>query len=150
MSDRAYERTLRAWAAEWRAANLGEDRYTRELIANANYDLWYGPHDYENWPGFETACREIKRALKSVPSTLYVDTDAECWTETEPPQYEQCPDCEGGWATGIPESDGEACETCDGTGEIESATPSDGGWWEVSRRDLVRAIVGKELAEYVL
>jgi hypothetical protein len=79
MTDRAFRRTLTAWADEYRAENPDLD----EAIACATYDLYFGPGADPESMGFETALGIIKAAMQEVPSTLYVDVDAEIVTEDE-------------------------------------------------------------------
>jgi len=115
------------------------DAEVKKLISQANFDLYYGPSggglDDEDedgtpaYPGFETACREIRRALSDLPSTVYVDEDSGCWTTTEP----SCWTCGG-------------CEECDGE---DLCVLEPGPYVVYERKDLIRAIVGRELAEYV-
>ena len=136
---KALDRTLAAWAKEYRAQL---DPSIVKLIEGAKQDLHFGPAygEESDFPGFETACLAIKSALEDVPSTLYVDTDAEVWQESEPSAYE-CPECVG---NGVPTDDD--CPGCAGSGKVEPYLEET---YQVERRDLVRALVGKELAEYV-
>lgn len=161
MTMKAYERTLEAWAAEFKAALAPE---TVKLIAQANYDLYNGPvcdgaigdpaeddeEEWQHYPGFIAATRKIRDALDDVPSRLSLDTDAECRSTFEPGP-EECPECNGDGeirslfqSEDAPET--ETCSHCDGHGVVEPFTE---GIYETERRDLVRALVGRELVEYV-
>jgi len=143
---------LKEWAKETRALI---DAETLKLIGEANFDLYYGPSggglddEESTYPGFVTACRKIHTALSDVvPSVLYVD-DQDCWSTVEP-CAEECPDCGGTGkmlVEGEDEDDADGhtyCRNCDGRGGFEP-TP----YYEVDRAELVRAIVGRELAGHV-
>jgi len=136
---KALDRTIEAWAKEYRASLEPE---IRRLIVQANWDLFYGPgcpdadDDRSAYPGFETAMDQITRALDDVPSVLYVNTDAECWTETAPETVETCWECNG-------ETPDEPCAVCRGDGVIETSYPDT---YQVDRSTLVRALLGSELA----
>ena len=105
-------------------ADVGDD--TKRLIRLANYDLYYGPvtepDDGEPWPGFVRACREIRDAIRV--SDLYLDSQSGEVTDTEP----QWCDC--------------IADDC-----TEQHFPSD--YYKVERADVMRIVVGKELAPYV-
>ena len=146
----AVERTLEAWAKEQRQAL---DATIRQRIQQANYDLYFGPvgdgavgdpadgsDDWAGYPGFTKATAEIADALDAVPSRLFLDVDAEYWTDHEP-EGEKCEECHGEGAT-----EGEKCDLCNGVGVIEPAWEC---WYEVDRKELLRAIVGKELVAYL-
>lgn len=138
MGGKAYERTLKAWVKEFRE-NL--DRPMRELIGQANFDLYYGPTGTdEGYPGFETAVKRIKAVCADVPSTLYVDADAEGWSESEP-EPEKCAACDGKGEDAYCNP----CSECNGQGHFEPG----GDWYRLDRKDLLTAIVGRELVEYV-
>jgi hypothetical protein len=139
----ALDRTLAAWAKEYRAEHVPAD--VQKLINLATYDLWHGPvgdgavgdpaldeygqeNEWAGYPGFVSATEKIGEVFDDVPSTLYVDTGAECWSEREPGPDE--------------------CGECCGRGEI-CTEPYLDDTYEVGRAQLVRAIVGKELAEYL-
>ena len=138
---KALDRTLAAWAKEFRE---GLDPSIVKLIEGAKQDLHFGPAygEESDFPGFETACLAIKRALEDVPSTLYVDTGAGCWSQSEP-EPEECLECNG---AGTYDDDETPCLDCNGSGKVPPYTEET---YQVERRDLVRALVGKELAEYV-
>ena len=132
----ALDRTKAAWRAQWAAENLDAD--TERLITQATYDLYFGPigdddEDAPPYPGFETACDRIKLALRDLPSTLYLFDDWEDWSETEPEAH-TCEECKG---------DGGPCDFCvDGSVDPEP-------YYALDRSEVVRIVVGKELAEYV-
>jgi hypothetical protein len=155
MSNKVYEKVLSAWAKETRASFSPE---VRKAINLASYDLHFGPpcasdcadpptdeHGNENeWSGFsfDKACKTIKEALKDVvPNTLYVNTDSEYYSEDMPCDIE-CPVCEG---SKIDSDEDTECTNCAGTGSIQDNE----GWYQVERKDLIKAILGKELANYV-
>ncbi len=84
------------------------------LIDQANQDLYSGPCQEEDYPGFTTACRRIAVELDHIPPVLYVNTEYDYWTDTEP-DYED----------------------------------DEFGWVEYDRTELIKCIVGRELAPYV-
>jgi hypothetical protein len=156
---KALQRTLEAWAKEYRAEHIPAD--VNRLINLATYDLYYGPvgdgavgdpatdeHGQENewagYPGFVSATDKIKSALDDVPSRLFVDTGAECWSEREPGP-DECSECNG---TGTTDhvTDDDTCSFCDGSGKVEPFLEET---YQVERHDLIGALVGKELAAYV-
>ena len=139
-----YERTLAAWAKEFRAG-LSEE--VQRLIAQAKMDLHFGC-DEEDFPGFETACQKIIPALSELPSVLYINTDSETWNTERPESSYECEDCGGEGTVFEPGTDLEdICETCDGEGRVEYDNEN---WYEVDKKVLRTAVVGKELAEYVV
>lgn len=105
------KKAIEVWASAWRAEHLDDE--TRRLINQANFDLYHGPCQEDDWPGFVTACRKVKLALADLPRVLFVDSDSDSVTDSEP-------------------------------------TEDDGGdWRHLDARDVMRAIVGKELVDYV-
>ena len=153
MSTKAYDRTLASWAKEWREENLSPE--VERLITQATYDLHFGPYpespeqeedDWKDWPGFSSACETIKDACEDMPRVLYIDTDCEYW-QTSEPENEECCSCEGS-GTYTEEDAGETfdCDACKGTGSVE---PYWDCWYKAEKKDLLRAIVGKELAKYL-
>ena len=120
------------------------------MTRQANFDLYYGPvadgavgdpatddpEEWQGYPGFVSATRAIREALDDVPSTLYVDIDAEDWSEREPQPY-TCLECNGSAVV-----DGAPCPHCH-EGQCEPFTEDT---YRVDRRDLVRALLGSELA----
>jgi hypothetical protein len=150
-TDKAYERTLKSWAKDFMekhptVQHNGIDLSLQRLINQSTFDLFYGPvkdgsfgdpaegdSDWDNYPGFQTACKLISDATKDVPSTLYIDTDAETWQEEEPEYTEKCPMC-----LGLDE-----CSSCNNAGVID--LPWD-AWWQVHKPDLMAVLLGKELA----
>jgi hypothetical protein len=134
---KAFDRTLKAWAAEF-LGTLSDE--TRNLIMSANRDLWEGPHAEDGYPGFVRATLAIREALEDVPSTLWIDVGAEYWSTSEP-KAEPCETCSGNGY----DSDDQTCPDCT-EGWVEPFTEET---YRVERRDLVRALVGKELAEYL-
>lgn len=130
----AYERVLENWANDYR-----KEHFTPEVakaLRLANYDLHFGPpcqSDCENeWSGFsfEKACKLIKEALEDVPHKLYIDIMCENYSDSEP-QYEDCR---------------YLLHSCNGEGIFE---PDYENIYEVERLQLIKAIVGKELSNYV-
>lgn len=117
---KAYERTLAKWVTE-KSEELGE-RFL-DLVRGCNTDLYSGPLTAEdaeakgidNWPGFGKACAEIRGMLDAMRSDLFLDLDAELWSDVEPD--DECAD-------------------------LYTA--------RVERRAQVIALVGVELAPYVL
>lgn len=152
-----WKKLLEKWAKEWRDENLTDEQ--KRLIAQAKFDLWFGCRE-EGYPGWETATACISAALEDLPRQLYINEFCEDWSEREP-EPEDCPECN---ATGQVEcvshpdyhwSD-EGCPDCDGTGMWECPNCDEGklepsweDWTLVERKQLVQAIVGKELAEYL-
>jgi hypothetical protein len=110
------------FASEWLASNPE----VSTLINQANWDLYNGPpSDRDGYPGFTSATRTISSALNDV-SDLWVSTECNDWLDTQP-----CWEC-----------------VDDETGELlEGENPE--FWAHVDRRDVLRAIVGRELVEYV-
>lgn len=109
---------LAQWGKEYRREHFGTDSmepHIEKWISAAVYDLWYGPHDHEDYPGFEKACEGIKEALRQAPSILYVNIHSEAV------------------ATDITDEDDLASED----------------WVAYNRSHVLRAIVGKDLLEYV-
>jgi hypothetical protein len=138
------ERTKQAWRKQWEEENLDTD--VRRLINQATFDLWYGPgvgdddNDAPRYPGFGPACDQIKAALASLPSTLYLFDDWEGWSETEPEAH-PCDECGG---TAIDSEDAEdRCPYC-----VRGSVEPD-PYYALDRSEVVRIIVGKELAEYI-
>ena len=136
---------LQEWAKETRAL-IPDD--VRRLIGMANWDLYNGPsgggledEDEQGetiYPGFETACKRIREALDdTLPSVLYVD-DQDCYS-TEEPKAEECHECTDGVTP-----EGEKCWACGASGYIDPEP-----YTELDRHELMRAIVGKELVQYL-
>lgn len=89
-----YDNILKDYAREWRT----EHPETSRLIAQAMFDLYYGPGcPEEDYPGFEAACRAIREELPAGPAWYAVDLG--WWVSDEP---EACDDCE--WVEFSPES----------------------------------------------
>jgi len=155
----AYDRVLEAYANEYIKEHI--DQPTLKLIRLANYDLHFGPalasdcnepatDEYGNeneWSGFsfEKACKLIKEALEDVPHKLYIDIMCENYSDSEP-QYEDCPVCDKSGMTVNDEGDEIKCDNCNGEGIFE---PDYENIYEVERLQLIKAIVGKELSNYV-
>src|SRR5580693_5835884 len=114
---KALDRTLAAWAKEYRETL---DPSIVKLIEGAKQDLRFGPAygEESDFPGFETACLAIKSALENMPRTLYVDVDAEQWSETEPEPSDCDACCASGHDIQAPEDDDDPCPECHGTGAI--------------------------------
>jgi hypothetical protein len=144
---RALQRTLEAWAKEYRATLTPE---IRSLIEGARQDLHFGPAygEKSDFPGFETATLKIREALEEIPSRLFIDTGAECWSEREP-ELDECGNCYAQGEVENPDSEtGEkmACPHCDGSGKVEPFLEET---YQVERHDLIGALVGRELAGYL-
>lgn len=102
------------------------------LANQANYDLYYGPIDDDDYPGFVKAIDKVKEYLYDI-NTLYVDNFTEEIMDREPEQYVECPECNG-----------DGCEYCeDGCVEICSE------WYQYDRREILSATFGKELAHHL-
>lgn len=135
-----YDKVLQVYAKEWKEKFLSED--VLKLIAQATSDLYNGPVVEEGYPGFVSACVQIKEALHSLPSYIYIDTQSESVSEHEP-QSQECHTCGG---TGKNSAEDETCDTCDGTGKQAPV------WEDFAEIDSVQiriAILGKELASYI-
>lgn len=143
-----WKRPLKAWADEYRATMLNQR--VRDLIRMANWDLHFGPsHRFGDaidapdpeteFPGFEKACLEIIDALSDVPRRLWVDTNSEECFDSQPASLEPCYQCDERGAS-------EDCELCHGYGEIDASLED---VVEIDRREILQAIVGADLAEYV-
>jgi hypothetical protein len=63
------------------------DPQLRKLIAQAKYDLFYGPHTEEGYPGWDSAIRQIGNRVQL--GDVWVDTQADLVLESEPEAYEQ-------------------------------------------------------------
>ena len=99
------------------------DDETKRLIRLANWDLYYGPvtepDDSEPWPGFIAACRQIRDALDV--GTLYIDAQTGNVNGVKPDIH----DC----LCGNPDCDMSMSE--------------------VEPEDVLRIVVGRELAPYI-
>lgn len=106
-------------------------------INRARTDLYFGPlyltpdgdeascFDEGAAPfNFSAACRRIGDALDSVAEDVWLDTFAGCWQTSEPEPYRD-----------------------EDTGEVIDVDWSD--WRHVEAREIVAAIVGRELASYI-
>jgi hypothetical protein len=162
-TESAYDRTLKAWAKQWSDENVTPD--VQKLINLATFDLYYGPagleadepardeygneNEWAGYPGFTSACERIAEVVDDVPSTLWLDVDAEGWTDVEPEWEHPCERCEGSGS--IPNSDPGTwpsleCLDCNGTGYMGEPTDY---YYQVEREDLIAAVVGRELAKYL-
>lgn len=99
----------------------------RHVISAATTDLYFGPlsvadrmNGGQPYPGFHAAFEQIRDAVENV-TDLWVDRDSDAVSESEP---------EGEWI------DGEWFEP-------------GGESWHLERRDVLRALLGRELATYV-
>jgi hypothetical protein len=143
----AHNSILKEWAKKWSEENLSTDILT--LINQASFDLHNGPggdpatNDEElvKYPGFITATRTIRQALQDLPSDLYIDTESDTVLDS-PPQDEKCEGCNG---QGRKTEENFSCTDCGGRGCFDSP----GDWWHVERHDILKAIVGGELLEYI-
>ena len=72
------------WAKEFRE-NLPPKILKR--IGQANFDLYLGPIEEDDWPGFSRALAEIRAALTDMPDKLWVDLAAGVVETTEPCGY---------------------------------------------------------------
>jgi hypothetical protein len=147
------DKVLADWAKAWKEENLTDEQ--RKLISQANWDLYNGPardgsfgdptEDDEEWdsfPGFSKAVDLIKDALDDAPRTLYIDDQSEEVMEREP-QVDACEDCNG---TGKVEGEDfiTKCESCSGSGV--GFQPE---YYKIERAEILKALVGKELVQYV-
>jgi hypothetical protein len=134
---------------------------TQKLITLATYDLYYGPepanseptlkvrdeygneNEWAGYPGFVTACRRLREALfVDLPGQVWWDEDTGILAHSEP-QPADCGVCNGeGYIDGTDEP---FCTECSGRGQFEA----DGDWYVFERRDLLRGLVGHELAAYL-
>ncbi len=114
-------------------AHVALDERTRELIRLARWDLYNGPINDDpevNYPGFPAACSLISDAIEV--SDLYLDVEIdEVIGDTEPHWHSTDCGCDG--------DDPDACEV---------------GYYpehviRVDARNVVQALVGRELARYV-
>jgi hypothetical protein len=153
-----FTRTLKAWARQWEEEHHPKEEKKvsefRRMVNLATWDLYYGPigdgsfgdptvdidgneNEWSGYPGFTSALDKIKVGLESVPSQLWIDNIAEDWQETEP-QATLCDVC-------ADDTDDSECDFCV-DGMVEP-------FWEdytvVDRKDLLEAILGKELPAYL-
>lgn len=96
--------------------------YEKWLIAQAKFDLWYGPlpagkqePDAEfEWPGYTTAIDILNRGLaEQLPSDLWYDEQSGDVLRAEP-TADKCDACHG---SGLDDEE-EECEECFGVGEF--------------------------------
>jgi hypothetical protein len=145
---KALDRTLAAWAKEYRETL---DPSIVKLIEGAKQDLHFGPAygEESDFPGFETATCKIREALEDMPSVLYVDTGAECWSESESGP-DECGNCYAQGTVADEDSEDESakveCPCCNGTGKTEPFLEET---YQVERHDLIGALVGRDLAGYL-
>lgn len=144
-----WKQPLKVWADDYRKTMLNQ--HVQDLIRMANYDLHFGPcngfgpcsdcgepgETQTEWLGFEKATVEIAAALDDAPRTLWVDTVCDIVSDVRPAETDPCYQCEG------LDKD---CELCQGHGEINACFED---IVEIDRREILAAIVGKDLAEYV-
>jgi hypothetical protein len=64
------------------------DADTRTLIAQASYDLYYGPEEQEGFPGWTTAIKQLNKDLRGVFTDVWVDTQADIVEDVEPSGFE--------------------------------------------------------------
>lgn len=150
----AFDRTIAAWAKEWRKEHITPE--IKRLIRLASWDLHFGPipanvdsddDDFAGFPGFEKACEQINDAVSDLPRDLYIDADGEYWFIGEPSSFEECYNCEG--RCEVPagaEEFTDKCGICNGSGVVDTFLES---IYKVEYKDLLAAIVGKELAQYI-
>jgi hypothetical protein len=130
MATRAYDEAMDAYVA-----SLAIPAVTLELIGKARHDLYNGPSYYDADGeecscfddgaiafDFVDACSRIDDALAEV-SGIWIDLDAADYSTTEPEPWE--------------DEDGELYE------------PDYSCWQEVSASEVIRHIVGHELARYI-
>lgn len=142
-STRPIDKLISQWATEWRQEHLSPE--INKLIKMANYDLHFGPPEYEDeCPDFAfgKACTQIKEVLQDIPSVLYFDENGGCWQADEP-ECQACPTCNDPDYELV---EGACCDTCDDTGYLE---PMWEDYYKVERAELKRELVGKELCAYV-
>lgn len=65
---------------------------TLSLVSETLGDLYFGPNPPDGtWPGYAAAKRQIEAwAMENLPSTLYVDSFADCASESEPEGWTDC------------------------------------------------------------
>ncbi len=122
------------------------DDDTARLVRACNWDLYNGPLSVDDadalelapWPGFSRAVREIAASLRSV-GDAWITHDA-CAFRDEPRWGGTCESCEGSG-----EVRGRECRDCSGIGHGED--PAD--YYHYERADVIRVLVGRELAPYV-
>jgi hypothetical protein len=148
-----YERALKIWVDEFRD-QLSPD--ILRLISLANFDLKFGPYygdddpnsEWYQYPGFEAACEKIHEALEEMPKRLWINSDTDEVSTTEPEYTHDCDDCFGSGNYSFPDKNvitSAPCETCDGDGFIELMDE----WWETDHATMLNTLVGKSLAEYI-
>lgn len=149
MTSSAYDRTVQAWARQWRDDNL--DAKTLKLMAQTIQDLHEGPLHIGSgsyYPGFSIACTTIGKALQDLPSVIYIDAETETWQDKKP-EEDRCDECSGIGEIEYKDLRGdlviETCQSCQGKGSFDPA----GDWWKASRQTLKKALLGQELASYV-
>lgn len=125
---------LAQWGKNWFNEKFSDE--TRRLVFFAQQDLYNGPSGLdENYPGFETACQKIREELSHVPSALWIDIYSETVSEVEPE-----------WCN---HESGHEVEQDDVVKAIECDGHSPNDWQLIERAQIIRTIVGKELAQYV-
>jgi hypothetical protein len=113
---------------------------TLRLRNVANYDLYFGlvgdcvdePAGIDDgwiYPGFSSACDTLRAYADELPSELWVDVDCDCVMENEPEE----------------EDSGETDEN----GEPIYYEPVWESIYHYDRRDILRAIFGRELPSYL-
>jgi hypothetical protein len=129
----AYDRALAACVASLEISPSIHERINHSLAML-----------YDGVPGnFQYNCSMIYEDL-DLPSELWWDADAGYSSETEP-EREACPECDGSGMVVASDDTDEPCDACSGHGSFE---PS-GEWYHFERADLIRGIVGRELAPYI-
>lgn len=110
----------------------------RTLINAMDWDLWHGPFPEGDpldetpgtyaYPGWDKAYDMLQEVIDRLPSVLYVDVDCEYVGDDEPEGWE----------------DPEGAEDADGNPIPAWVEPE--LYYTVERRDILRAVLGKELA----
>ena len=93
--NKAGREALKEWMRVWAKENFSEE--TLRLIDQANFDLYHGGCSEEEYPGFTTACRLIKKALENVPE-LFIELGSDCVLDYEPEKFSDAEnDCYSCW-----------------------------------------------------
>ena len=143
--DQKLDKILDTWAKKWKEENLSKE--IRRLLNQTYFDLYQGPTgNSEDYPGFTTAIKNIRSALDDVPGNLYIDTDTDEILDSEP-KWEKCIKCNGSGEApnDFEHAEGGKCPECDG----QCGFPPFGDWWHIEREDILKALVGDQLAAYI-
>lgn len=103
----------------------------------------------------------LREFIDNMPSELWIDTQCDFVTETEPDQFEDCEECnEAGVVdceecNGMGETNGLDCEECNGAGVVDCEECGGSGyvsvdlsdWYYMERKEIVECLFGRTLAE---